>query len=68
MLVATIVKLPMERLARLNGAYDGKGSGRSPVQSDAMGGVVNQLIVSQHSSHRTRVLEVSLLHRHVALF
>ena len=34
MLVATKVKLSMERLVRLNGVYGGKGSGRSPVQSD----------------------------------
>ena len=34
MLVATKVKLSMERLTRLNGMYGGKGSGRSPVQRD----------------------------------
>ena len=34
MLVATKVKLSMERLARLNRTYGGKGSGRSPVRSD----------------------------------
>ena len=33
MLVATKVKLSMEHLARLNGAYGGKSSGRSPVRS-----------------------------------
>ena len=34
MVVAIKVKLSMERLARLNGEYGGKGSGRSPVRSD----------------------------------
>ena len=34
MLVVTKVKLSMEHLARLNGTYGGKGSGRLPVRSD----------------------------------
>ena len=55
------VKLSMERLAKLhvNGAYGGKSSRRSPVQSN-MGRVVDRSIASQNS------IEVSLLRRHVA--
>ena len=62
MLVATKVKLSMERLARLNGTYGGKGSGRSLVQRDGR----SHRSIDRESTQCTR-FQVSLLHRHVAL-
>ena len=66
MLVATKVKLSMERLARLliNGTYGGKGSGDR--QFEEMGGVVDRSIDCE-STQCTRI-QVSLLRRHVTLF
>ena len=59
MLVATKVKLSMERLAILNGAYGGKSSGRSPVRSSGR---------SPRSIDRSRVNTVATVYVYLGKF
>ena len=48
MLVATKIELSMECLVRLNGAYGEPGMVAGDCRFEAMGGVVDRLITSQH--------------------
>ena len=62
MLVATKVKLSMERLARLNGTYGGKGSESSKRWAESS---IDRSRVNTGSVRVSRY--ISLLRRHVAI-